>query len=42
MPKHMITKKEVCSYYGQIYDNVKHISGYLESLQKRYDKEVVN
>lgn len=37
--KHLISKREACEYYGQIYDNVKHIKGYAESLQTRYDNE---
>jgi hypothetical protein len=36
-----MTKKEIVSYYGQEYDNVKHIKGYVNALCERYKKELV-
>jgi hypothetical protein len=34
-----MTKKEIVSYYGQKYDNVKHIKGFINALCERYKKE---
>ena len=31
-----MTTREICQYYGQQYDNVKHMTNYLKSLQERY------
>ena len=35
-----MTKREIVSYYGQEYDNVKHIKGYVDALCERYKKEI--
>ena len=37
-----MTTREICQYYGQQYDNVKHMTNYLKSLQERYYNEKVN
>jgi len=34
--------KEICQYYGQQYDNVKHMTYFLKSLRERYNAEVTN
>jgi hypothetical protein len=34
-----MTKKEIVSYYGQKYDNVKHIKEFVNALCERYKKE---
>jgi hypothetical protein len=30
------TKREICSHYGQIYENIKNIKGYINVLTKKY------
>ena len=38
--KHLLpTKSEICSYYGQIYANVKNIKGLINMLTKKYIKD---
>ena len=32
--------KEICIYYGQNYNNLKHMTKYLKQLKKRYKKEL--
>ena len=34
-----LTDKEVVSYYGQIWDNVKHLKRFIKRLHKQYKKE---
>lgn len=34
-----ITNKDIAEYYGQIYDNIKHMTKYLEKLRDSYEKE---
>lgn len=34
-----ITNKYIVEYYGQIYDNVKHMKKYIEKLKERYENE---
>ena len=35
-----MTIREICEYYGQHYDNVKHMTNYLKRLKERYKKEL--
>jgi len=35
-----MTTKEICQYYGQDYDNIKHMINYLKRLKERYKKEL--
>ncbi len=37
-----MTKREIVNYYGQQYDNVKHIKGYVDALCERYKNEIKN
>jgi len=37
--KQLPSKREICSYYGQIYKNVKHIKGFINVLTRRYIKD---
>ena len=37
-----MTIKEICQYYGQQYDNVKHMKNYLNMLRERYKTEKNN
>mgnify|MGYP003982381339 CR=1 FL=1 len=30
------TVREICSYYGQNYDNVKHMKQFIKQLKKQY------
>ena len=34
-----ISDREIIEYYGQIYDNVKHLSKYVKNLRLRYESE---
>ena len=34
-----MTIKEICNYYGQDYDNVKHMTKFLTQLKNRYNNE---
>lgn len=35
--KHLLpTKREICSHYGQIYENVKHMKEFINMLTKKY------
>tara|TARA_R100000353_G_scaffold6941_5_gene8917 strand:+ start:9215 stop:9496 length:282 start_codon:yes stop_codon:yes gene_type:complete len=34
-----MTIREICEYYGQQYDNVKHMHNYLSVLRERYQTE---
>ena len=34
-----MTTREICEYYGQDYDNVKHMTNFLKRLKKRYKIE---
>ena len=34
-----MSNKQIVEYYGQIYDNVKHMKKYLERLRETYKKE---
>ena len=36
----MKTIEEICEYYGQIYENVKHMDLYVKRLEKQYLKEL--
>ena len=33
------TVREICDYYGQYYDNVKHMKEFIKQLKKRYKDE---
>ena len=33
------TVKEICNYYGQHYDNVKHMKEFIKQLKKQYKDE---
>ena len=33
------TVREICDYYGQHYDNVKHMKVFIKQLKKRYKDE---
>jgi hypothetical protein len=35
----MPTKREICEYYGQEYENIKHLKWFVESLVQRYKNE---
>ncbi len=35
-----MTTREICEYYGQDYDNVKHMTNFLKRLKERYKKEL--
>lgn len=35
-----MTLKEICEYYGEQYDNVKHMTDYLKRLTEQYWKEI--
>ncbi len=35
-----MTIREICEYYGQQYDNVKHMDNYLYNLRERYYTEM--
>ncbi len=35
-----MTTREICEYYGQIYENVKHMTEYIKGLKKQYSIEV--
>ena len=35
-----MTTKEICEHYGQIYENVKHMTEYIKGLKKQYSIEV--
>ena len=35
-----MTIREICEYYGQQYDNVKHMTNFLKTLKERYKKEL--
>ena len=35
-----MTKRQIINYYGQKYDNVKHIKGYINALCERYKNEL--
>ena len=34
-----ISNKQIAEYYGQNYDNIKHMKKYLEILKETYKKE---
>ena len=36
-----MTTKEICNYYGQNYDNIKHMTGFIEILKKKYKNEML-
>lgn len=31
--------KEICNFYGQQYENIKHMKAYLDNLKNRYERE---
>jgi len=33
------TVREICEYYGQYYDNVRHMKGFIKQLKNRYKNE---
>ena len=33
------TVREICQYYGQQYDNVKHMKEFIKQLKKRYKSD---
>jgi len=33
------TVREICNYYGQQYDNIKHMKEFIKQLKKRYKDE---
>ena len=35
-----MTTREICEYYGQDYDNVKHMTEFIKGLKERYKKEL--
>tara|TARA_R100001510_G_scaffold15289_1_gene12789 strand:- start:3066 stop:3218 length:153 start_codon:yes stop_codon:yes gene_type:complete len=35
-----MTPKEIVQYYGQQWDNVKHLKKYIKTLENRYKNEV--
>jgi hypothetical protein len=37
--KQLPSKREICSHYGQIYKNVKHIKRFINVLTRRYIKD---
>ena len=34
------TIREICEYYGQNYDNVKHMKEFIKNLKNRYNNEI--
>jgi hypothetical protein len=34
-----MSNKEIVQYYGQIWENVKHMKSYVKELKQRYIKE---
>ena len=34
-----ISNKQIAEHYGQIYENIKHMKKYLETLRETYKKE---
>ena len=34
-----MSNKEIVQYYGQIWDNVKHMKSYVKELKQRYIRE---
>lgn len=34
------SKREIAEYYGQIYDNIKHMTVFVNSLVERYKNEL--
>lgn len=39
MFRKLISDREVVENYGQIYDNVKHMKGFIERLHEQYEKD---
>ena len=37
-----MTKKEIVIYYGQYWDNVKHLTEYVDRLVERYKIELTD
>jgi hypothetical protein len=37
-----LSDKEIVQYYGQIWENVKHLRVYIYELREKYIKEVSN
>ena len=37
--QHYMSDKEIVQYYGQIWENVKHMKSYVKELKQRYIKE---
>ena len=35
-----MTTKEIVQYYGQQWDNIKHLKKYIKTLENRYKEEV--
>jgi len=36
-----MTTREICEYYGQNYNNVKHLTKFIRNLKTRYKNEKV-
>ena len=34
-----VSTREICNYYGQNYDNVRHMKGFIKQLKNRYKNE---
>ena len=37
-----MTIRDICNYYGQNYDNVKHMTEFLKQLKNKYNDEIDN
>jgi hypothetical protein len=37
-----MTDKEICHYYCQMWENIKHMKGYIKALRNRYIREVIS
>jgi hypothetical protein len=37
-----MSDREIVEYYGQIWDNVKHMKSFIKELRNRYRKETKN
>ena len=34
-----VSAREICRYYGQDYDNIRHMKGFIKQLKNRYKDE---
>lgn len=41
-PDWIVTDRELCLHYGQIYENVKHMKYFLQDMRERYQYEMQN